>query len=107
MREELATALLREGELLVRNREKQVLLFRQDYRGRIIFVALRPVVREAKGGVQELGVVYDTKDCKGIFRSDRSYDRAWTMLESMLWYGPVELITESFQEYMGRQKDDL
>lgn len=115
LREELAHALLRESNHYVRQHPNEVVLFLQDYRGNIIFVAVRPVRRVPKPDkrrksksaeklAQSLDVVYDTKDCKGIMRNNRPYERAWAMLESMLWFGPVEVQTEALDDYLGKHE---
>jgi len=115
LREELAHALLRESNHYARQHPNEVVLLLQDYRGNIIFVAVRPVRRVPKPDkrrksklaeklAQSLDVVYDTKDCKGIMRNNRPYERAWAMLESMLWYGPVEVRTEALDDYLGKHE---
>jgi len=116
LREELAHALLRESNHYARQHPNEVVLLRQDYRGNIIFVAVRPVRRVPKPDkrrkskaleklAQSLDVVYDTKDCKGIMRNNRPYERAWAMLESMLWFGPVEITTEGLDDYLGKHEN--
>lgn len=107
LREELATGLLAAAERWVRVHPQQVLLLEQDYRGTTIFVAARAIVRiveRKRKKQQSLGVVWDTKDCSAVFRNNRPYERAWAMLESMLWYGPVQVRCEPLPQYLGQYK---